>query len=246
MSGQRWTQEELFLALNLYFTIPFGQYHGRNYQVINLAQIINRTPDAVAMKLCNFAALDPYHEERGVKGLQNFSAGDEQAWEAFTQKWNQSAEDTEEQLEKHGFYQHTPENFVTEVEASVKVRRGQRFFRKVILVNYKEKCWICKLPIKEMLVASHIIPWREREDLRLDPQNGLCLCTLHDKAFDRGFLAIDIENRVVISQQLKKYESDSAVKSGLLNYDGTKVVLPGIDPPNEEYLEFHYDNYFLK
>jgi predicted restriction endonuclease len=215
MAGENWTREERFLALNLYFTIPFGQYHDGNPEVINLAKVINRSPSSVAMKLSNFAALDPQHQRRGIKGLQNYARGDEEVWDAFEKDRNQVAEDTEEQLEQLGFYQHAPlaEDFVTEVEASVRVRRGQRFFRKVILVNYEARCCICKLPIKEMLVASHIVPWRESEDLRLDPSNGLCLCTLHDKAYDIGFLGITPQGRVQISNQLEEYGSDEALNS---------------------------------
>jgi putative restriction endonuclease len=248
MSRRLWTQDELFLALNLYFTIPFGQYHARNPQVINLAQIIGRTPDAVAMKLVNFAALDPNHRARGIKGLQNYGNADKLAWDAFSQDWIDAAEGTEEQLEELGYYHYTPpdDRFITEVETSVKVRRGQRFFRKVILVNYERKCCVCEFPIEGMLIASHIIPWREREDLRLDPQNGLCLCTLHDKAFDSGYLGIDSEFRVIISPQIEPHRPNPLIENGLFSYNGTKVVLPGIDPPNEDYLDFHYNKYFLK
>ncbi|MCA8939936.1 MAG: HNH endonuclease, partial [Planctomycetes bacterium] len=37
-----------------------------------------RTPSAVAMKLSNFASLDPEHQRRGVSGLKNASALDTQ------------------------------------------------------------------------------------------------------------------------------------------------------------------------
>lgn len=34
------------------------------------------------------------------------------------------------------------------------------------------------------LVASHIVAWKEDASIRLNPANGLCLSTIHDKAFD--------------------------------------------------------------
>lgn len=54
-----WTREELMLAINLYAKLPFGKMDHRNKEVQQLAILINRTSDAVARKLGNFASLDP-------------------------------------------------------------------------------------------------------------------------------------------------------------------------------------------
>jgi hypothetical protein len=58
------------------------------------------------------------------------------------------------------------------------------------ITGYRSQCAICELPIPALLVASHIIPWSVDPALRMNPQNGICLCTLHDRAFDRGLLTI--------------------------------------------------------
>lgn len=73
MIRKNWQRDELLLALNLYCKLPFGQYHNRNPEIIQLAGFVNRSPDAVAMKLSNFASFDPYHQARGIKGLANAS-----------------------------------------------------------------------------------------------------------------------------------------------------------------------------
>jgi hypothetical protein len=59
MPRRFWTRNELIVAFNLYCKMRFGQLHRRNPQVIQLANQLGRTPSAVAMKLCNFAAFDP-------------------------------------------------------------------------------------------------------------------------------------------------------------------------------------------
>jgi hypothetical protein len=46
----RWTREQLLLALNLYYRIPFGKQHKGAPEVVELAHAIGRTPSAVAMK----------------------------------------------------------------------------------------------------------------------------------------------------------------------------------------------------
>ena len=43
--------------------------HSNTPEIIELAGIIGRTLGSVAMRLSNFASLDPYHQDRGVKGL---------------------------------------------------------------------------------------------------------------------------------------------------------------------------------
>lgn len=69
MENKLWTREELILALNLYLKLPFGKMHSRTPEVIKLAGIINRSAGAVAMRLTNFASVDPYHQQRGIGGL---------------------------------------------------------------------------------------------------------------------------------------------------------------------------------
>jgi hypothetical protein len=80
--GRRWTEDETRQTLQLYHRAPFGQFTQNNREVIALARSIDRSPSSVAMKLCNFASLDPKITRSGRKGLQNASALDRQVWAA--------------------------------------------------------------------------------------------------------------------------------------------------------------------
>src|ERR1700730_12949340 len=95
MPRKNWTRQELIVAFNLYCKMPFGQYHARNRQVIHLASLLGRTPSAVAMKLCNFAAFDPTHQKRGVSGLTNSRQADSAIWEQFNGNWSDRAVESE-------------------------------------------------------------------------------------------------------------------------------------------------------
>lgn len=68
-----WTREELLFAINLYCKLPFGKLHSKNPEIIKLANLIGRTPGAVAYKLVNFASLDPSLQRRGIKGASHAS-----------------------------------------------------------------------------------------------------------------------------------------------------------------------------
>jgi hypothetical protein len=78
--GRRWTETETERVLSLYGRIPFGQFHQNNVEVIALAKAIDRTPSSVAMKLCNFASLDPDITRSGRKGLSGATALDRRIW----------------------------------------------------------------------------------------------------------------------------------------------------------------------
>lgn len=64
-----WTHEEMILVLNLYLKLPFGKMDRRNPDVIHLANIIGRTPNAVALRLVNYASYDPQLKQRGISGM---------------------------------------------------------------------------------------------------------------------------------------------------------------------------------
>ena len=75
-AGKRWTSDELLVALNFYHKLTFGQLHARQPAIIALAEKLGRSSNSVAMKLCNFASLDPALKLRGIKGLEGASALD--------------------------------------------------------------------------------------------------------------------------------------------------------------------------
>lgn len=85
MVRKNWTRAESILALALYCKIPFSRIDGRNKQIIALSEKIGRTANAVAMKMCNFARLDPEIVDSGRHGLKNGSRLDEEIWNEFHQ-----------------------------------------------------------------------------------------------------------------------------------------------------------------
>ena len=76
------------LALYLYFQLPFGKLHSGNPAIQTLAAAIDRSSSSVAMKLCNFASLDPKITESGRKGLDGASKLDRATYAEFGQDWS--------------------------------------------------------------------------------------------------------------------------------------------------------------
>lgn len=217
MARKKWTREELLLTLNLYCKLPFSKFSSTTPEIIHLANVIERTPGAVAMKLSNFASLD---DSLSQAGLANASRLDKSIWEEFTGNWDQVALESEQILASRNgedVNEDTEEQFTqivkaTESKQTVKVRLGQRFFRSTVLGNYNSQCCICGLPIESLLIASHIVPWKIDTTNRLNPQNGMSLCAIHDKAFDRGLLTIDEQYRVLLGVDLANLFESQAVE----------------------------------
>jgi len=128
----------------------------------------------------------------------------------------------------------------------VKTRVNQNVFRQIVMANYLGKCAISGIDIPELLVASHIIPWSKNENERLNPENGICLSSLYDKAFDIGLIGLSTDYKILISKDLKKNINKNyyAQYFGILK--NHKFNLPAKYYPKKEFIEFHLDIIFRK
>jgi putative restriction endonuclease len=263
-----WTRDELIIAMNLYCKLPFGQLDHRTPIIIEIAEKLGRTPSSLAMKLSNLASLDPVQQARGIRGLSGASKADRKTWEEFTENWEQLGTESEERfqelvgielsdsdelpfkgktknsksnLENHPSSQITE---ATEIQGITKIRIGQNFFRKMILSSYGSRCCITGNPIPELLIASHIIPWRERTEHRLNPQNGLCLARTHDVAFDQGLITFDENYNLVLSRYLQEYLPEETLERNFVFYAGKQLRLPEKFQPDPNFLRFHREEIF--
>ena len=255
MKRRNWTRDELILAFNLYCKIPFGSMHSRNQNVIGLSNIIERSPNAIALKLTNFASFDPDLKSRGIKGMRNTGKKDKEIWDEFTNNWDDLIFESENLFTKFQnmnigtvIDEQSPVTHLIgdDVHRTVKTRVNQSFFRQIILNNYYSKCAICNLNIQELLIAGHIIPWSVEKKERLNPQNGICLCSLHDKAFDTGLIGIDSDYKMVISEKLSLMKKERYFKIYFSNFENKQINLPEKFLPKIEFLQYHIDEIFAK
>lgn len=249
-----WSKEETIIAFNVYCKIPFKSSSKTNATIIKYANIIGRTPSALNMKVGNFGRLDPELKKQGITGLVNGAKLEEVVWDEFNGNWEKLAFESELLLAK---FQNKSIEEVSdfdledlpqgkERETIIKARVNQSFFRSAILSSYNQKCCITGLSIPDFLVASHIIPWKEDTKNRLNPHNGLCLNSIHDRAFDRGFITITPDFKVLISKCFNEYSNENAVNELFSKYNNQSIVLPDRFLPSKEFLDFHFQNIFRK
>lgn len=234
----KWSREELLLVLHLYERIPFGRQHARDPDVVALSHRLRRTPGSVAMKLNNLTSLDPEEAARGVRGLVGASALDRQTWAEFRAR-------PEVVEEAEALWSGEPPPILrvddgpagwtgaTSTTAPREQRLAQSYFRRVVLANYDGRCALTGLGTPALLVASHVVPWSDAPQRRVDAANGICLNRLHDGAFDRALVTFDEHHRLVIGRRLRERLGDDALSQALLATEGLTLRAPlrrALDP----------------
>lgn len=248
---RNWTREEEIVVFDLYCKIPFKKSSKNHPELIRVAKIIGRTPSSVNMKIGNFGSFDDNLKRQGIVGLTNASKLDEEIWNEFNKRWDElsfeSAQIISQKMSESTSLLDSmkiplgKENIVT-----IKQRVNQSFFRSAVLASYHGECCITGLSIPEMLIASHIKPWKDSTEAeKTNPRNGLCLNALHDKAFDKGYITVRPNGEILLSKELKKSNSE-VLQKFFLCYEGQKIRLPDKFLPDKTFLEYHNDVIFEK
>lgn len=125
----------------------------------------------------------------------------------------------------------TPDN-AREILSQVKSRGiAQVIFRSALLHIYEEKCAFCGLTFEDALEAAHIIPWaKASQQQRLDPRNGLLLCSTHHKLFDAGYMSVSASGEILYLDPQGKWDGYSTSdKVMTIDLHKKQVFLPKID-----------------
>jgi putative restriction endonuclease len=248
-----WTRRQTLAALHIYFQLPFGQLHRGQPKIKQIAQWIGRTPSSVALKLVNLASLDPQIVASGRKGMANASTQDKAIWQELQGNWDavalEAAAEYETLATRHGLpanvdvIDELPDTLdIPEGKtriATVEVRVNQARFRKAILASYNATCCISGLQHEKLVIASHIVPWSEDKQNRLNPHNGLCLSALHDKAYDQGLITVMPDYTVRVSKALMAMPTNTFLTESLIRFDKITIRQPERFKPTPGFLEIH-------
>jgi hypothetical protein len=102
----------------------------------------------------------------------------------------------------------------------------------------EKECRVTKLSDKDFLIASHIKPWKDSNDLeKIDGNNGLLLSPHVDKLFDGGLISFADHGDLLVSSKLNL---------DVLKIWGIRVNLNAGTFSSEQkvYLKFHRENRF--
>jgi putative restriction endonuclease len=116
-------------------------------------------------------------------------------------------------------------------------RVGQQRFSDKVKDLYANRCCFpgCEIADPRFLVGSHIARWSDSPELRGELGNGLCLCLIHDKAFELGLFTIDEDFKVFANP--KRMAKDGIDFCELHSQHGNQIRLAHIRPMPEAVLE---------
>ena len=119
-------------------------------------------------------------------------------------------------------------------------------FRAKILKAYEYKCAVCGFDVRlrnqpVALEASHI-KWRQAEGPDTEV-NGLALCSLHHKLFDRGAFTLSAQFEVLVSDDA---HGSVGFEEWLMNFHGTTINFPQRQSyyPDEDFIGWHIKEVF--
>jgi len=117
----------------------------------------------------------------------------------------------------------------TEKSSLIKSRIGQGKFRER-LVDFWKGCAVTGFNDINLLIASHIKPWKASDDSeRLNKFNGLLLVPNLDKSFDSGLITFEADGKIRMSPQLTQARILGITLSMRLK----------LTPQHEPFMSFH-------
>ncbi len=138
-------------------------------------------------------------------------------------------------------YDYTPElrNLPeTEHEALVKARKGQGIFRNEVVALFSGCCAVTGCNLSQVLVASHIVPWKDATNAeRLDPFNGLLLTPNLDRLFDKVLISFNNDGSMLLSTALS---AEMRIAMGVSDGNKLRFLKPEMLP----YLRRHRQLFF--
>ena len=247
-----WTRDELVVTLSLYYQLPFGRLNHSTPEVISLARIIGRSENSVALRLVNFAACDPYILATGRHGMSSGVKICQPIWNEYYNDKERLFYDAENIKAK--MLRQPIEHIVGRIDSAaqgveretvIRQRVNQNVFRAMILNNYNNTCAITGINHPTLLIASHIIPWADDKAERLNPENGICLSPLYDKAFDKGLITIRPDDyTIALSLELKDILTKDAFAQHFKIIENKPIKLPEEHIPSVSCLQYHAEHIF--
>lgn len=129
------------------------------------------------------------------------------------------------------------------VEAMVKRRVHQPFFRQRVIAAYARQCALCRLRHTPLLDAAHI---KEDSDGG-EPivPNGVAMCAIHHRAFDNSVLGIRPDFVIEVRPDVLAESDGPTLQHALQGLHTAKLVLPDRPEawPREDLLEERYERF---
>jgi len=129
------------------------------------------------------------------------------------------------------------------VVRETKVRVHQDRFRHAVLLAYRGQCTICRLKEESLLDAAHIEVDTSPSGIPVVP-NGLSLCSIHHRAFDKKLVGVSPDYEVRVSRHLLD-DDDGPMLDVLKGFHGQPIQLPArrVNYPDPDRLAVRFEGF---
>ena len=135
----------------------------------------------------------------------------------------------------------------TAPQAGAERKRRSADFRNEVLIAYEYQCAFCGFDgalgrISVGLDAAHVKWWALKGPDSVE--NGVCLCSLHHKLFDKGVLGVTEDWRITVSSNF--VGRSNAARTHVLSLSGQPANPPQAlySSPKAEYIARHQQEVF--
>lgn len=128
----------------------------------------------------------------------------------------------------------------TEITTYVRLSVVQKAFRDKLIEIHGQKCMMCGIQNRDLLVASHIKPAAQCDIYeKADFNNGFLLCANHDSLFDSFLITFNFYDGHI---QISKVLTDAEIS--LCNLDRSYVLPPELlNEDRRKYLMWHNEEF---
>jgi hypothetical protein len=136
---------------------------------------------------------------------------------------------------KQKYSKHTKPTITSKL-GFVNQRLGQPWFRAQILDKWDYKCAVTGYDNFAVCIASHIVPWKDSEEDRLEIDNGILLSPDLDALFDKKLISFQDNGQIIISKKIEK-------KVNVLGIN-EHMSLSKVNEGMKKYLSWHREEFF--
>ena len=125
---------------------------------------------------------------------------------------------------------------------AVGLRKGRDAeFRAAVIRAYQHRCAVCGYDVRlanaDLGVEAAHIKWYQAGGPDI-VSNGLCLCVLHHRVFDRGAIGVSEQGRLLVSEEV---HGSKGLEEWLLRFEGKPLSKPQRKDynPRSEFIAWH-------
>jgi len=132
------------------------------------------------------------------------------------------------------------------LEGTGKIKPRDSEFRSTVIRAYQHRCAVCGFDIRladsDLGVEAAHIRWHQSGGPDVVP-NGLCLCVLHHRLFDRGAFGVSTGRTILVSEEV---HGSTGIEEWLFRFEGKPLNKPQRKDyqPAGEFVAWHLQEVF--